>query len=656
MRTRVSIPDSLSARRSRLAVLLVLATAVVVRGQYLWSYAHSPFSGLLIADQRFYWNWAVRISQGDWAGRGVSVQGPLYAYLVGALFSVTGPRELPLLCLQLMTGVVTCLLIYDSARRLFDGTTALIAGLIAAVYGPFVFYECMVMKTFLSPFLTAVALWASLRYCNGRKRRWMLLAGASIGIACLVRENHVLLLLPVMWWCWWVNAQEATSRAGRLRHIGLLLGAWAAMILPCTIRNACLGGEFVAVTAGGGEVLYIAHGPYAMGYYNAPPFIRSDTRFEHVDFRIEAMRRTGRVLSAGEASRYWFREAAGHMLADPVRALRLSGVKLAILLNGFEVPDSADFQLAQRRLPLLGWLPSFALLCGLGLLGIIASWKRPECRLPLGMLLCHALTVVLLYNFGRFRLGMLPLWILFAAWAVVWLGREAFRQRIEFTPRVLAAAAFALGLSVLAWLPPVGFGKTDYADQSQEQAAALDRRAKQLQHLGAIRKAARLEENGSNGRQNRTAARLRLARALQEVGNEDEAERVYRQILDIDPNLSAVRYEWAALVARRGRYEEAIEQLRWVIRENPRNIDARIQLAGALRDRSPESLDEVADELIAARNIAPDDLRPSLQLAVIRFQQGHSDEADRLLTDVLRKHPKHPVALRLRRNFDELGN
>jgi len=48
------------------------------------------------------------------------------------------------------------LLTYLLTRRILGWDRAVVAGMLVAFYGPFIFHEGMVMKTFLSPFLTLV--------------------------------------------------------------------------------------------------------------------------------------------------------------------------------------------------------------------------------------------------------------------------------------------------------------------------------------------------------------------------------------------------------------------------------------------------------------------------------------------------------------------
>ncbi len=97
-------------------------------------------------------------------------------------------------------------------------------------------------------------------------------------------------------------------------------------------------------------------------------------------------------------------------------------MKALILLNDFEVPDNADYRVARQFVPLLALLPTFGWIGALGMLGIAVSckhWRRFQ--LPLGIMAAHAVSILILYNFGRFRLGMMPVWILFCACGAGWL-------------------------------------------------------------------------------------------------------------------------------------------------------------------------------------------------------------------------------------------
>jgi 4-amino-4-deoxy-L-arabinose transferase-like glycosyltransferase len=171
------------------AFFYVIVLAVLVRFVYFISYLQSPCHGFRFADSVYYRQWAQRIAAGDWLGQGPFEQGPLYAYLLAAAFVVGLPEDL-ILVLQLLTGVATCALVYACGRQLFSPSVALTAAVITALYGPLVYHECTLMKSFLSPLLIMLTLYAG---CGTRSPR------RSGGFAW-----------PAGWWDWPVFCERAT--------------------------------------------------------------------------------------------------------------------------------------------------------------------------------------------------------------------------------------------------------------------------------------------------------------------------------------------------------------------------------------------------------------------------------------------------------------
>ena len=151
----------------RHASLVVASAAVLTRIVYLLQIRASPLFDYLHLDPLYYVEWGRRVAGGAWLGDQVFEQSPLYPYLLGAFFSLFGDGDGSLLLLrllQLAAGVAGCVGIHLLARQAFDARVGLVAGLLAAAYGPFLFYEAMVMKSFLTYLLSTLALWALLRY------------------------------------------------------------------------------------------------------------------------------------------------------------------------------------------------------------------------------------------------------------------------------------------------------------------------------------------------------------------------------------------------------------------------------------------------------------------------------------------------------------
>src|SRR5262245_48748837 len=182
--------------------LILFSVALAVRLLYLLQYRSSPFYDFLHLDPLYYHDWAVRIASGDWLGREVFEQSPLYPYLLAIYFMIFGKGLLLLHLIQFAIGSTTAVLTYLLGSRIFGRASGLAAGIAAALYAPFVFYEGQVMKEFLTPFFSAAMLLlyhAALTARVSRNPSWrapalFALSGLCIGFAALVRDNFLLLL------------------------------------------------------------------------------------------------------------------------------------------------------------------------------------------------------------------------------------------------------------------------------------------------------------------------------------------------------------------------------------------------------------------------------------------------------------------------------
>jgi 4-amino-4-deoxy-L-arabinose transferase-like glycosyltransferase len=544
---------------SRLAAVLIAAT--VVRVVYFIAYLSSPCNGFLAADHIYYREWALNIAAGDWVGQGTFEQGPLYAYLL-ALAYLVGLSEPAIIFLQFMTGVAVCLLVFLCGRRLFDERIATAAALATALYGPLLFYEMELMKSFLSPLFVVTTLYAGLRYTDALQKRWASLAGVAIGLACLLRESYILLALPTALWIWLNPAGRQQTRLRRLGGLLVFMGSLGLTLAPSAARNAAVAGEFVVVTTGGGEVMYIAHGPKATGYWNfgALPPTKMNPRQEHQAYRDEAARRTGRVLTAADSSRYWYGEALREVKADPGRFVRLTVRRGVILLNDFEMHDSSDYQTWRELIPLLYPLPSFGWIIGPGIIGVcvcLPDWRR--CGLAIGLIAMVVLGVLLTYNFGRFRIGMTPILILFAAagvFRVVSLWRSGQRRERIFAA---TAACACLGVTVVAFLPPPGYEGV-YSDAMREhwrsQVFARQKARQKASELAAVPN---------------PDARLRsdLGHEFMVSGHIREGMQQHRAAMQQAPGDARPVVAFSSDLFAQGYESESIELIRESIRINP---------------------------------------------------------------------------------------
>ncbi len=577
----------------RHASLVVASAAVLTRIVYLLQIRASPLFDYLHLDPLYYVEWGRRVAGGAWLGDQVFEQSPLYPYLLGAFFSLFGDGEgglLLLRLLQLAAGVAGCVGIQLLARQAFDARVGLVAGLLAAAYGPFLFYEAMVMKSFLTYLLSTLALWALLRY-RGAGRGWLLLCGVAVGLTALVRANALLLAPVLALWVLWRWRRRGMRQVLGLAAL-LLLGTLLAL-LPATAHNLAVSGEWVLITSGAGEVFYIGNHPGANGAYLPPPFVRPSPAWEHEDFRAEASRRSGTAMSRAQASRYWFRQGLEAIRSDPGRWVRLELRKLALFWNARELPDNYSYDLFARHAGLLRLALSFGWIAPLGLVGMLLTWRRWREVLPLYLLLLvHLLGVLLFFNFSRFRLPAVPVLLVFAGAALVsaW---DGWRQG-----RPLRAAAILGGALLLAL--PLQADLTSARDAPGQEEV--------LEGFAYL----------DQGRAGLAEERFSRARDAMQAFHRRAGSTPGRELGSACFGLGSARL-------RDGRPAEAVEALTCAVRLAPQDPKPLETLAEALL---ASGRDQEAEQALArAVELGPGGFAPYFDLANLMFQRGDAGAA-----------------------------
>src|SRR5438105_3867664 len=241
----------------------IFAVALAVRLTYLWQIRPSPFFDVLMGDARSYDAWATQIAGGDWIGRGVFYQAPLYPYLLGTLYAIAGRSLLGVRIVQAVIGSAACVLFALAGRRFFSERAGVIAGFGLALYAPAIFFDGLLQKSSVDIFLVCLALWQIGRLSETpRRMSWWLLLGVTMGALSLTRENAVVFAAVIPLWVMagpkgpalHTNAGPKGSalRTNQPSHksqqcAAFVLGV-SLMLAPVAIRNRMVAGEWHLTT------------------------------------------------------------------------------------------------------------------------------------------------------------------------------------------------------------------------------------------------------------------------------------------------------------------------------------------------------------------------------------------------------------------------
>lgn len=560
------MPRSLASRRLALAAILLLALGVRL-GHWL-AVRDAPFVAELAMDSAEYDRWAREIAGGDWLGSEAFFQAPLYPYFLAVVRTVAGHRLDAVYLLQILLAVFGVWALYRAGRSLapspHEETVGLAAAFLAAVYGPFVFYDVQLLKESLAVTCTAFLLWALAAAGRRHRRRTWLAVGALLGVLVLLREN-ALLLAPLLPLAAIVRSPgEPRGSASRLRRfaaaLGLTVAGLAVVLSPVALRNAAVGGGFLPTTYQGGVNFWIGNNPEADGTYRpltAGKQVPAYERSEPVRLAEEAL---GRELTGAEVSRYWLGRSLAWAAEEPGAFLALQLTKLRLYWRWYEWPDAVDYAWMKRQSPVLGWpLVEFGGVVILACAGLWMERRRLAAWTPaLLWVIGWTASTVIFFVFSRYRLPMMPALLPLAAVPVTALVR-AVRPPVDRRKTLALAALTLVAWTVPAWTAP---------------GPRMD-----LMHYN-------------------------LARLHQEAGRTEAAERHYLAAAELAPGDFLPWLNLGTLAARRGDLATALERFRRAVDLAPASDDARANL-GAVH-LALGNLDRAREELDRALEINPE--------------------------------------------------
>src|SRR5207302_1705122 len=264
-------PGAVTASRPRgRALVAVLALALAVRVLNLWLVSRLPVAEYQFhwaeSDMAASWAWSGRIISGDilgrdtphqytswmrelapletwerwWGGRTVFHQAPLYAYALAAMRLVAGDGFWGIGLCQAVLGVTNVALVYLLAARLFGG---------AALYGPFLLHETLVLRDTLGVTVSLLLLWWLAGCDDARALPW-LVAGGFFALALLAREATLVFVPFVALWI----ARRFGRHPRALATVAFAFAAGVSLgLVPLVARNLVVGAPPFSLSTRGVE-------------------------------------------------------------------------------------------------------------------------------------------------------------------------------------------------------------------------------------------------------------------------------------------------------------------------------------------------------------------------------------------------------------------
>ncbi len=567
----------------------IFLLALFLRLVYLYQFKQNPFYDSPIIDALSHYLFAKRIAAGDWLIKGlVTPRVPLYVYFIAVIFKIFGIGFTAARVVQMILGSLNCVLVYFLGKKVFSRNVGIIAAFICSIYGVFIHFDAQFLNVGLAIFFN-ISFLLALLYTIDNSRIWKWLGcGILFGIALQVSAN-VILFFPLMllWVYLFDNKPNAEVKNFRYKKIipflSILVGI-ILMLMPFAIRNYFQGQDFVLLSSTAGINLYIGNNPYADGKTAIAP--SRDYSYSGWKDNVwvssikTAERIEGRKMKPSEVSGFWTFKAMRFIIRNPVKWFNLLARKFYYFFNAYEIPENQSIYFFRIWSPLLqilvfsrGFISlPFGIICPLALLGIAVSFKREKSVILLDLfILSQFLLMIIFFVVSRYRIAVVPYFIIFASNALVWF-IDKLKQREYKT----------LTLSLILLFIMFAFVNTRFFD------VAKDNKSRWFFNLGAafrykghIQKALKSFENAQRLDPNNLDAIYNLGVLYLEKGEYEKAIAKFQETIKGDADDSAAYSNIGISLAKQNRIDEALVYYEKAMVIDPDDVGTMVNIGAA---------------------------------------------------------------------------
>jgi 4-amino-4-deoxy-L-arabinose transferase-like glycosyltransferase len=562
--------------------LIVFALALAVRLVYLGEFAKNPTFHVPIIDSASYDQHArLLVAKGIFYER-FFWQGFLYPFFLAAVYFFTGGSILSARLIQILLGSLLCALVCRLGAKLFDRRTGAVAGAIAALYGPLVFYDAELLDTGFSAVWAVVLVLLVLKAREAKGALTAALVGVCGGLSVVTRATFLPYFVVVCGWLLLAWRGRGVRSALVAARAGLMLAGFLAVALP--VAQLCYNatGDFNFLSESGPINLYIGNNPE-----------RDKTIMIRPGSEWRELTRLPTVI--GSMSDSEDREAFTRLFLDYVKtqpADFIAGLarKTVEFFSSRELPRNEDLYVARkysRLLSALTWKAGafgfpFGLLLPLALVGIVRHAKRIPVPVY-GFLLLYPAAIIGVFVSGRYRIPIVPVLAVPAAAGALYCV-DLVRERRLSRAAMLAGAVCALAAATSV-AGPFAVERFDYeAEMHTIVGFELMKQNRAREALAELSETLRLEPKDSD-------AHKYIGVIMSGQRRHGEAEAHLRKALEAAPDSYLIRYYLGATLLNLGKRDEALRYLR----------EARAGAAAAKEEQLLEEIDRALGSLTGKR-------------------------------------------------------
>ena len=412
------------AAKSRYWALLVFVLALSLRLGYLYEIADNPFFVHPVVDAKVYLDNAAKLCRGEVSDIPAQ-KACLYPIFLALKIKLLGQRVLILRSLQMFIGAFTCCLIYWLSLLFWQNKyCGLISGILAASYGPLIYFDGELLPAQLQVLTYTLFLYFWLRWRDEEKVWKGALCGLALALSA-IGHGFALLLYPAF--CFW-------SLFERKKGFLLFLVFSLTPIFALSYYNTQTTGRFVLISLAGGRNLYLGNNADA----SRTEKIRPGNDWQEL---FRKARGAGHVTEASQ-DQYFRKLTWFYWTQNPRGALKNFGRKFLVFLSGEETLRNQSIYPMRSHSKILAvllwklefWAFPFGFLLPISALGASIYFRRGQtlCKLTalLLVIIFHSLGVILFFVTSRYRLPIIPFLLVLAGGAFHWFICRFFLKRL----------------------------------------------------------------------------------------------------------------------------------------------------------------------------------------------------------------------------------
>ncbi len=425
---------------------ILLGIALFVKLGYLFfGLDESTSVGHLSIDALYHYKWASLISSGELLANTPYFRAPLYPFILALLLKISGGSLVFVRLIQVFAGCLTLFYAYRIAFRIAGKPVAIMTILILLLYPVTTYYDGELLLDSLFTLFALISLYYFIGEDHGREQP--VKAGLFFALGALTRPA-ILIFLPVVVVNYMRRQRTPSDKKAGIRNTAKFMIVAALLIAPVTVINYVSSNQFILISYQGGINFYIGNNPEADGLSSTLPEAGKDWNLEDTDYL--AYRESGRNLRYGEQSLFWYKKGLSYIFEDPAAATKLFLRKFYYLFSGHEISNNRPLDEVVFGNRLLAYFPvRFSLILSLAVLPVFLVRDNRKYLFTLyGLILLYGTAVSMFFISSRFRLPIIPLTAITAAWGLAALWKVIIARRINY--RLFFGIAMAVIIYIMA--------------------------------------------------------------------------------------------------------------------------------------------------------------------------------------------------------------